>query len=74
MGCGAWTAAHAEGVLLAADESDARALHFDGGLPATATLLAAIHRSVLRRVRRRRQYAPRLSNSCFACCTGHTKT
>lgn len=55
MGCGAWTAAHAEGVLLAADESDARALHFDGGLPATATLLAAIHRSVLRRVRRRRQ-------------------
>ncbi|XP_035449327.2 dolichyl-diphosphooligosaccharide--protein glycosyltransferase subunit 2 [Spodoptera frugiperda] len=45
MGCGAWTAAHAEGVLLAADESDARALHFDGGLPATATLLAAIHRT-----------------------------
>ncbi|CAH0694841.1 unnamed protein product [Spodoptera exigua] len=45
MGCGAWSAAHAEGVLLAADESDARALHFDGGLPVTAALLASIHRT-----------------------------
>ncbi|CAH1639378.1 unnamed protein product [Spodoptera littoralis] len=44
MGCGAWTAAHADAVLLAADEADA-ALHFEGGLPATATLLAAIHRT-----------------------------
>ncbi|XP_014362300.2 dolichyl-diphosphooligosaccharide--protein glycosyltransferase subunit 2 [Papilio machaon] len=45
MGCGAWTASHAEGVLLAADETDARALHFDGGLPATALILGSIART-----------------------------
>ncbi|XP_072947283.1 dolichyl-diphosphooligosaccharide--protein glycosyltransferase subunit 2 [Epargyreus clarus] len=45
MGCGAWTAAHAEGALLAADESDARALHFDGGLPVTSLLLTTILRT-----------------------------
>ncbi|KAL0851575.1 hypothetical protein ABMA28_007357 [Loxostege sticticalis] len=45
MGCGAWTVSHAEGVLLAADESDARALHFDGGLPVTSMLLSTITRS-----------------------------
>ncbi|XP_028160955.1 dolichyl-diphosphooligosaccharide--protein glycosyltransferase subunit 2 isoform X2 [Ostrinia furnacalis] len=45
MGCTAWTASHAEGVLLAADESDSRALHFDGGLPVTSMLLSTITRS-----------------------------
>lgn len=44
MGCGAWTSSHAEGVLLAADESDSRALHFDGGLPVTALILGTISR------------------------------
>ncbi|KAM3960906.1 oligosaccharide transferase delta subunit [Aphomia sociella] len=42
MGCGAWTVSHAEGVLLAADESDAKALHFEGGLPVTSMLLTTI--------------------------------
>lgn len=45
MGCGAWTASHAEGVLLAADESDSKALHFEGGLPVTANLLTSIQRT-----------------------------
>uniref|UniRef100_A0A1E1WVG2 Dolichyl-diphosphooligosaccharide--protein glycosyltransferase subunit 2 n=1 Tax=Pectinophora gossypiella TaxID=13191 RepID=A0A1E1WVG2_PECGO len=45
MGCESWTASHAEGVLLAADETDARALHFEGGLPTTALLLGTIARS-----------------------------
>ncbi|CAG4950452.1 unnamed protein product [Parnassius apollo] len=45
MGCGAWTSSHADGVLLAADESDSRALHFDGGLPVTALLLGTISRT-----------------------------
>nr|XP_049691989.1 dolichyl-diphosphooligosaccharide--protein glycosyltransferase subunit 2 [Helicoverpa armigera]XP_049692612.1 dolichyl-diphosphooligosaccharide--protein glycosyltransferase subunit 2-like [Helicoverpa armigera] len=45
MGCGAWTASHAEGVLLAADESDSKALHFEGGLPVTANLLGSIQRT-----------------------------
>lgn len=44
IGCGAWTASHAEGVLLAADESDGRALHFEGGLPVTALILSTISR------------------------------
>ncbi|XP_059058428.1 dolichyl-diphosphooligosaccharide--protein glycosyltransferase subunit 2 [Achroia grisella] len=42
MGCGVWTSTHAEGVLLAADESDAKALHFEGGLPVTSLLLTTI--------------------------------
>lgn len=45
MGCGAWTTSHAEGVLLAADESDSSALHFDGGLPVTSLLLTTIIRA-----------------------------
>ncbi|CAH0592147.1 unnamed protein product [Chrysodeixis includens] len=45
MGCGAWTAQHAEGVLLAADESDSKALHFEGGLPVTSNLLTTISRT-----------------------------
>ncbi|XP_030029149.2 dolichyl-diphosphooligosaccharide--protein glycosyltransferase subunit 2 [Manduca sexta] len=45
MGCAAWTAAHAEGLLLAADETDSKALHFDGGLPTTSLLLTTITRS-----------------------------
>lgn len=44
MGCAAWTAAHAESALLAADESDGRALHFDGGLPVTSLVLTSIIR------------------------------
>lgn len=47
MGSMAWTATHAEGVLLAADESDSKALHFEGGLPVTSALLSTITRSVL---------------------------
>ncbi|XP_068627071.1 dolichyl-diphosphooligosaccharide--protein glycosyltransferase subunit 2 [Battus philenor] len=45
IGCETWTASHAEGVLLAADESDSRALHFDGGLPVTSLLLGSIFRT-----------------------------
>ncbi|KAJ8735256.1 hypothetical protein PYW07_006876 [Mythimna separata] len=45
MGCGLWTASHAEGVLLAADESDSKALHFEGGLPVTSNLLTTIQRT-----------------------------
>ncbi|KAG7310862.1 hypothetical protein JYU34_003693 [Plutella xylostella] len=45
MGCGKWTASHAEGVLQGADESDARALHFEGGLPVTAALLGTVVRT-----------------------------
>ncbi|XP_061708328.1 dolichyl-diphosphooligosaccharide--protein glycosyltransferase subunit 2 [Cydia pomonella] len=45
MGCAAWSAQHAEGVLLAADESDARALHFEGGLPVTALVLSTVLRT-----------------------------
>ncbi|XP_063357980.1 dolichyl-diphosphooligosaccharide--protein glycosyltransferase subunit 2 [Cydia amplana] len=45
MGCLAWSAAHAEGVLLAADESDARALHFEGGLPVTSLVLSTVLRT-----------------------------
>ncbi|XP_041975285.1 dolichyl-diphosphooligosaccharide--protein glycosyltransferase subunit 2 isoform X2 [Aricia agestis] len=45
MGCGTWTVSHAEGALLAADESDSRALHFEGGLPATSLLLSTIIRT-----------------------------
>ncbi|XP_075992072.1 oligosaccharide transferase delta subunit [Anticarsia gemmatalis] len=45
MGCTAWTVTHAEGVLLAADESDSKALHFEGGLPVTSNLLSSIMRS-----------------------------
>ncbi|CAB3240148.1 unnamed protein product [Arctia plantaginis] len=45
MGSLAWTATHAEGVLLAADESDSKALHFEGGLPVTSHLLSTITRT-----------------------------
>ncbi|XP_063394747.1 dolichyl-diphosphooligosaccharide--protein glycosyltransferase subunit 2 [Cydia fagiglandana] len=45
MGCLAWSAQHAEGVLLAADESDAKALHFEGGLPVTSLVLSTILRT-----------------------------
>ncbi|XP_060808440.1 dolichyl-diphosphooligosaccharide--protein glycosyltransferase subunit 2 isoform X2 [Amyelois transitella] len=45
MGCGDWSTSHAEGVLLAADESDGKALHFEGGLPATSMLLSTIARA-----------------------------
>ncbi|CAH2049907.1 unnamed protein product, partial [Iphiclides podalirius] len=46
MGCGGtWTSSHAEGVLLTADESDSRALFFEGGLPATALILGTISRT-----------------------------
>ncbi|CAH0690941.1 unnamed protein product [Chilo suppressalis] len=48
MGCGPWTTTHAEGVLQAADETDSRALSFDGGLPATSLLLSTILRSYKR--------------------------
>lgn len=44
MGCDAWSATHAEGVLLAADESDSKALHFEGGLPVTSNILTSIMR------------------------------
>ncbi|XP_053609651.1 dolichyl-diphosphooligosaccharide--protein glycosyltransferase subunit 2 [Plodia interpunctella] len=45
IGCGDWTISHAEGVLQAADESDFKALHFEGGLPTTSTLLSTITRA-----------------------------
>ncbi|CAH2102966.1 unnamed protein product [Euphydryas editha] len=45
MGCAAWTSTHAESALLSADETDGRALHFDGGLPVTSFLLTTILRS-----------------------------
>ncbi|KAI5631326.1 oligosaccharyltransferase subunit ribophorin II domain-containing protein [Phthorimaea operculella] len=45
IGCESWTASHAEGVLLAADESEGKALHFEGGLPATSLVLTSIFRS-----------------------------
>lgn len=45
MGCGLWTTSHAEGVILAADETDSRALHFEGGLPVTSQLLTTITRT-----------------------------
>ncbi|XP_045524133.1 dolichyl-diphosphooligosaccharide--protein glycosyltransferase subunit 2 isoform X2 [Pieris brassicae] len=45
MGCEAWTAQHSEGVLLSADESDSKSLHFEGGLPVTSFLLTTILRS-----------------------------
>ncbi|XP_069361221.1 uncharacterized protein [Maniola hyperantus] len=45
MGCGAWTAAHAESALLAADETDSKVLHFDGGLPVTSFVLSTILRT-----------------------------
>lgn len=45
MGCAAWTVAHAESALLAADETDGRALHFDGGLPVTSLVVTSIIRS-----------------------------
>lgn len=44
MGCESWTTAHAEGVLLAADETDSKVLHFEGGLPITSLLLTTILR------------------------------
>jgi ribose 5-phosphate isomerase RpiB len=49
MGCGAWTVSHAEGALQAADETDARALSFDGGLPVTTLLLTTIIRYITTR-------------------------
>ncbi|CAG9581008.1 unnamed protein product [Danaus chrysippus] len=45
MGCQAWTVMHAENALLAADETDGRALHFEGGLPVTSLVLSTIIRS-----------------------------
>ncbi|CAG9796897.1 unnamed protein product [Diatraea saccharalis] len=45
MGCTSFTTSHAEGVLQAADETDSRALSFDGGLPATSLVLSTILRS-----------------------------
>ncbi|KAJ0182793.1 hypothetical protein K1T71_002162 [Dendrolimus kikuchii] len=45
MGCGGWTATHAEGVILSADESDGKALHFEGGLPVTSFVLSTIART-----------------------------
>ncbi|XP_023949697.2 dolichyl-diphosphooligosaccharide--protein glycosyltransferase subunit 2 [Bicyclus anynana] len=45
MGCQAWTAMHAESALLAADETDSKMLHFDGGLPVTSAILSTIIRS-----------------------------
>lgn len=45
MGCGGWTASHAEGVILSADESDGKALHFEGGLPTTSFILSTISRT-----------------------------
>ncbi|VVD02490.1 unnamed protein product [Leptidea sinapis] len=45
MGCGAWTAQHSEGIILSADESDSKALHFEGGLPVTSFLLTSILRT-----------------------------
>ncbi|XP_045455863.1 dolichyl-diphosphooligosaccharide--protein glycosyltransferase subunit 2 [Melitaea cinxia] len=45
IGCEAWTGTHAESALLAADETDGRALHFDGGLPVTSFLLTSILRT-----------------------------
>ncbi|XP_063549015.1 dolichyl-diphosphooligosaccharide--protein glycosyltransferase subunit 2 [Cydia strobilella] len=45
MGCLSWNAQHAEGVLLAADESDAKALHFEGGLPVTSLVLSTVLRT-----------------------------
>uniref|UniRef100_S4PMW5 Dolichyl-diphosphooligosaccharide--protein glycosyltransferase subunit 2 n=1 Tax=Pararge aegeria TaxID=116150 RepID=S4PMW5_9NEOP len=45
MGCNAWTAMHAESALLAADETDSKMLHFDGGLPVTSLVLSTIFRT-----------------------------
>ncbi|XP_026492688.1 dolichyl-diphosphooligosaccharide--protein glycosyltransferase subunit 2 [Vanessa tameamea] len=45
IGCTAWTATHAESALLAADETDGRSLHFDGGLPVTSLVLSTIIRT-----------------------------
>ncbi|CAK1544392.1 unnamed protein product [Leptosia nina] len=45
MGCEAWTAQHTDGILLSADESDSKALHFEGGLPVTSFVLTTILRS-----------------------------
>ncbi|CAH2256735.1 jg10964 [Pararge aegeria aegeria] len=48
MGCNAWTAMHAESALLAADETDSKMLHFDGGLPVTSLVLSTIFRVSLK--------------------------
>ncbi|GBP44598.1 Dolichyl-diphosphooligosaccharide--protein glycosyltransferase subunit 2 [Eumeta japonica] len=45
MGCESWTAERAESLILQADESDGKALHWEGGLPVTATILGTLFRS-----------------------------